>query len=353
MKKFLSILLAAVLVCTLAACGGETPATSSADAPASDAPADESAAPADDAAASDMNMSAAFVTVQPLGDPTIDLCYAGFTKAVEEFGFEKTTVVEAKAGEYEENFRALCEEGYGLIIANMPELQEAVGRVAPDYPDTKFMIALGEAAGDNVISTWNIEQYGTYITGVYAGLMTKTNKVAFLGGVDNDQLGRVGGGFIDGVKASNPDCEVEVLFVGSFTDPTKGKEMASLLYNEGCDIIFQACAQSGLGVFEIAKELGEGHNIIGIDVDQNGDIPGQVIGSFVTPYDQWVYEAMKEYAEGKFEGRVIYRSVAEGTTLKMATDYIDVPQEVIDAVDEATQKVLNGEVEPSDTIKKA
>lgn len=296
-------------------------------------------------------LSAAFVTVQPLGDPTIDLCYKGFTEAVEEFGFGKTTVVEAKAGEYEENFRALCEEGYGLIIANMPELQEAVGRVAPDYPDTKFMIALGEAKGDNVISTWNKEQYGTYITGVFAGLMTKTDKVAFLGGVDNDQLGRVGGGFVDGVKASNPDCKVEVMFVGDFSDPTKGKQMAQLLYDEGCDIIFQAAAQSGKGVFECAKEMGEGHNIIGIDVDQNGDLPGQVYGSFVTPYDKWVYEAMEEFAKGEFEGRVIYRSVKEGTTLKMAEDYVEIPKEVSDAVDEATEKIISGEIEPADTLK--
>ena len=60
---------------------------------------------------------------------------------------------------------------------------------------------------------------------------------------------------------------------------------------------------------------------------------------------------MKEYAEGNFEGRVIYRSVAEGTTLKMATDYIDVPQDVQDAVAEATEQVLNGEIEPSSTLK--
>lgn len=333
-KRLLAVLLCMVMLVLAAGCSGGDKEQSSGEAEGGD-----------------ITMSAAFVTVQPLGDPTIDLCYAGFEKAVEEFGFEETTVVEAKAGEYEENFRALCEEGYGLIIANMPELQEAVGRVAPDYPDTKFMIALGEADGDNVISTWNEEQYGTYITGVYAGLMTKTNKVAFLGGVDNDQLGRVGGGFVDGVAASNPDCEVEVMFVGDFSDPTKGKQMADLLYNEGCDIIFQAAAESGKGVFESAKELGEGHYVIGIDVDQNGDLPGQVLGSFVTPYDEWVYEAMKEYAEGNFEGRVIYRSVAEGTTLKMATDYIDIPQDVQDAVEEATEQVLNGEIEPSSSLK--
>ena len=296
------------------------------------------------------NMTAAFVTVQPLGDPTIDLCYEGFQRGVEEFGFTKTTVVEAKAGEYEETFRALCEEGYGLIISNMPELQEAVSRVAPDYPNVKFLQNLGEAPGDNVISTWNIEQEGTFVTGVYAGLMTKTNKVGFLGGVDNDQLGRVGGGYIDGVKAINPDCEVDVLFVGSFSDPTKGKELAMVLYNEGCDIVFHAAAQSGLGLFEAAKELGEGHYIIGIDCDQNGDLPGQVIGSFVTAYDLWVYDAMKEYAEDTFKGRTIYRSIAEGTCLKMATDYIDIPQEVIDTCEEYTQKVLSGEIVSSDSI---
>ena len=252
MKKLVSVLLAVLLMSSLVACSSKPTGQLDTDKPVEN---------------NESKMSAAFVTVQPLGDPTIDLCYSGFEKAVEEFGFTKTTVVEAKAGEYEENLRALAEDGYGLIIANMPELQEAVGRVAPDYPDTKFMIALGEAKGDNVISTWNKEQYGSFVTGVFAGMMTKTNKIGFLGGVDNDQLGRVGGGFIDGVKAINPAAEVEVLFVGSFTDPTKGKELSSVLYNNGADIVFHAAAQSGLGLFEAAKDMGENYKIIGIDVD--------------------------------------------------------------------------------------
>lgn len=238
MKKIAFLLVMTLVLSTFAACGGADTSTASVsdktESPASASDSDSADQPASD---DGINLTAAFVTVQPLGDPTIDLCYSGFTKAVEDFGYTKTTLVEAKAGEYEENFRALCEEGYGLIVANMPELQEAVGRVAPDYPDTKFMICLGEAAGDNVISTWNIEQYGTFVVGVFAGLMTETNKVGFLGGVDNDQLGRVGGGFIDGVKYINPDCEVEVLFVGSFSDPTKGKDLAYVLYNEGCDCV--------------------------------------------------------------------------------------------------------------------
>jgi basic membrane protein A len=340
MKKRIALLLAVsfVFFSFFTACGGNGAATAGPDT-------------APDPDDTEINMAAAFVTVQPLGDPTIDLCYAGFTRAVEDFGFTRATVVEARAGEYEENFRALAEAGYGLIIANMPELQEAVGRVAPYYPDTMFMIALGEAPGDNVISTWNIEQYGTFVVGVFAGMMTQTNRVGFLGGVDNDQLGRVGGGFVHGVQHINPDAEVEVLFVGSFSDPTRGKDLAEVLYNSGVDIIFHASAQSGLGLFEAASERGEGHYIIGIDMDQNDVLPGQVLGSYVTPFDMWIYNAMAEYARGEFHGRVIFHCIEDGTQLKPAVDFVDIPQEVLDVVEKYTQIMMNREMEVSSSIR--
>ena len=59
---------------------------------------------------------------------------------------------------------------------------------------------------------------------------------------------------------------------------------------------------------------------------------------------------MKEYAEGNFEGRVIYHSIEDGTTLKPATDYVEIPQDVLDKVKEYEQKIINGEIEPADSI---
>lgn len=345
MKKIIGLLLVIAMVLMVTACNdAKTEPDTTAGAPQTSEVSEDQKT----TAATDKNLSAAFVTAQPLGDPTSDMGYNdGFVKAAEDFGFERTTVVEVKKGEYEENFRALAEDGYGLIIAWMPELQEAVGKVAPDYPDTKFFVCLGNAPGENVSGSWTYHE-GAYVAGAYAALMTKTNKIAFLGGVDNDQVNNVAYGFKEGAEAVNPNVQVQLMYVGSFIDPTKGKELSLVLYNSGVDIIMHSCAQSGLGMFEACKQKGQGYYCIGADTNQNNvDVsPGNVIGSFMTPLNVWVYDAMKTYAEGAFEKGVRIYGVEEGVNILMNTEGFDIPQAVQDKVKELTEKVISGEIKP-------
>ena len=61
------------------------------------------------------------------------------------------------------------------------------------------------------------------MAGVVAGLMTKSNKVGFIGGLEVPLIKKFEAGYRAGVKAVNPDTEVQVTYAGSFGDPGKGK----------------------------------------------------------------------------------------------------------------------------------
>lgn len=366
MKKALSMILAAMTAAALCAgCGNsgqgtaQTQATAAAspESSAGQAEAGESSQAGPETPEPEGSLKAAFITPQALGDGSVtDLSYSGFTRAAEEYGME-TQVVEVQVGEYEETLRSMAQEGYGLLVCLQPELVDAVCTVAPEYPDTLFFSMNGEIHDiPNVLGSANKEQEGSYLAGVTAALMSETGKIGAVIGQDMAQNNRYAAGYEDGAKAARPDIQVSILYAGTFEDPAKGKELALTLYNSGYDVVYQVAAKTGLGVFEAAKELGEGHYVVGCDVDQSPLLPGQVIGSQITPYDTWVYAAMKDYGEGSFAGGrteafSMNRTGGAGFDFD-STGKITYRDGVKEAVEDSKEKIMSGEIVPESVREK-
>ena len=115
------------------------------------------------------------------------------------------------------------------------------------------------------------------MAGVAAAKTTKTNKLGFVGGMESAVVKTFEAGFVAGAKSVNPDIQVDVQYVGSFTDAGKGKTIAASMYQNGTDIIYQAAGGAGTGVFTEAKDLNEKQTkadkvwVIGVDIDQSAD----------------------------------------------------------------------------------
>ena len=117
------------------------------------------------------------------------------------------------------------------------------------------------------------EQEGAFLAGVAAALMTESEKIGFVGGMEIPVIERFEAGFVEGVKAVDPDIEVDVQYTGAFNEAELGKTTANRMYSSGVDIIFHAAGGTGNGVFAEAKERKtEDPNanvwVIGVDSDQ-------------------------------------------------------------------------------------
>jgi len=294
-------------------------------------------------------LKAAFITAQKVGDNgPVDMAYSGFQKGIEEFGI-KGQLIEVEKGEYEESMRAMGQEGYDLVIALFPELLDAVKRVAPEFPNTKFVMILGQVDEPNVRSIFQNEQEGAFLAGVLAASMTSTNKIGFIGGNDNPQINRWLAGYQAGAQTVNPNVEVINSYVGDFEDPTKGKELALTQYKNGVDIIFQAAAKSGLGVLDAAKEVNK--YVIGGSANQNEMVPGNVLGSAVEYYNNMIYDALKDLKEGNpIGGEVEYGGLKEERIdLVLAPDnLVSIPDDLKEKINDYRQKIINGEIEVPD-----
>ena len=284
------------------------------------------------------------ITAQPLGDDGVtDNTYEGFMRGCEEFGYEPT-IIEVQTGEYEETLRSLAQEGYDIIMPCWSALEDACAKVSADFPDSKFIMVYSEIELPNVKSLMSKQSDGSYLAGIDAAMTTKNNHIAFMGGSDNPSINQFRAGFEAGARSVNPDIEIEVTWVGSFTDPAKGKELALMLYDQGVDIIYVAAAASSTGVFDAARETGG--MVVGCDVDQNEIVPGQVIGSMVINYGNWVYQAFQEEAEGGLKfGAFKYGLDNEGLDFLLPDESTYKTDEaIVAAVAEAKEKIMNGEI---------
>ncbi len=309
-------------------------------------PAEET--PAD--AAEEEKIRVALVTASGgLGDRSFnDAAWAGFQRAEEEFDIETKVVEPGSVADYQTQLRSVASEGYDLVVGIGFDMKDAMSEVAPEFPDTYFGTVNVAIDSDNVATAQFKDHEGSFLAGALAGMMTETNVIGFVGGVDAANIRRFLVGYTEGAKYVNPDVEVLSSFVGSFADPAKGKEFAFEQFNQGADIVFQAAGKTGEGVIEAAAELDK--YAIGVDQDQDYIAPGNVLTSMVKRVDVAMYDFIKNLVNGELETGVTVYGLAEGGVGLSEMEYTkdDIPQEYLDTIADLKENIISGEIVVTD-----
>jgi len=239
-----------------------------------------------------------------------DAAYQGLEKAKQDFGIEFEVIDPGDGADRESALRKLASKNdIGLVFAVGFIFTEDITTVAKDFPNKKFGCIDYTVNPDNEIPN-NLtalefkENEGSFLVGAIAGLLTKTNKVGFLGGMESSLIKKFENGYVQGVNYVNPDCKVLVAYVSvssdGFKNPGKGKEISLSQYSNGADIIYHASGLSGLGLFEAARE--EKKLSIGVDLDQYNEAPGFVLTSMTKQVDEIIYQTISDFLDGKFTG---------------------------------------------------
>ncbi|NMB21722.1 MAG: BMP family ABC transporter substrate-binding protein [Firmicutes bacterium] len=277
-----------------------------------------------------------------LGDQSFnDAAYAGLMAARDELGVEVVYVEPADIAEMEEHQRAYADLGLDLVIVIGFIHQSALVEVSADYPDINFAIVDDVVDNPNVTSLVFEEHEGSFLVGVLAGLMSETNKVGFVGGMEVPLIRKFESGFAEGAKYANPNVEVLVNYAGSFGDPGRGRELAVSQNERGADIIYHAAA------------VANGFYAIGVDSDQDYMAPGTVLTSMVKRVDLAVYDVIKSVVDGTLEGGVRSFGIQDGGVGTSEFTYTKdiIPQSVLDAIEDAKAKIMSGEIVVSNPLQ--
>jgi basic membrane protein A and related proteins len=305
-SAFRAILIALILAIgsfAVAACGSDDDDSStSGGAAATSAASTSTAAPA-------KKIKVGLVTdIGGLNDRSFNaLANKGLKDAQAQLGIEGRVLISKSNADYTPNLTTLAQQKYDLVISVGFLMAEATEKVAGKFPDTKFAIVDGSAAGmkskpTNVEGLLFAEQEAGYLVGYLSGLYAKDNDVTTVGSIGGQKIPPVDhyiAGYQAGAKKADPSIKTLNGYSQDFVDQAKCKEIALDQISKGAKVVFQVAGQCGLGVLDAAKE--KSVQGIGVDADQ-GYIGPQVFTSALKKVDVAVFNAIKGVQEDKYTG---------------------------------------------------
>lgn len=237
--------------------------------------------------------------------------FVGLEQLRDSLGAEISNVEARTPAEQEEALRSYAAQGYSLVFGHGFEFQGIAERVGADFPKTIFIITSGERVSGNVAPMiFRIEE-ATYLGGMAAGGVTRSNIIGFVGGIQLPPVEKGYRGWANGARAVNPKVDSRVAYVGNFDDAAAGKEYALAQIRLGADVLTHNADAAALGLFQAVKEDPR-VLVVGANADQSALAPGQVLGSAVLDLPRAFLLVGREVQGGTFTPKVESFGIASG-----------------------------------------
>jgi basic membrane protein A len=293
------------------------------------------------------------------------LANQGLEKAKTDFGVTGS-VTESKSGnDYVPNLTTCATQGNDLVIGVGFLMQDAIGTVAGQFPNTKFAIIDGtgtKTAGTtqtdlnqaNVTGLFFKEQDAGALVGVIAGMLEKTpaaplkgtKVISAVGGISIPPVNRYIAGYKFGAHQIDPSINVLIGYSNEFADAAKCKPVAESQIAKNSEIVFQVAGGCGLGALQAAGD--KGVYSIGVDTDQKTANPS-VIASAVKRVDVATYTAIKNVVNGTASPHALTFGL-NNDGVGFATGNIALSQDIQDKVKSVSDQIKAGTLTVPDTI---
>ncbi|NKW71730.1 BMP family ABC transporter substrate-binding protein [Rhodobacteraceae bacterium R_SAG10] len=277
--------------------------------------------------------------------------FEGATRWAEETGGSFREIELTSEAQREQALRRFAEGGFNPIVMTGFGFASSLDTVAPDFPDTKFaIIDVNWLDQPNVRGVGFAEQEGSYLVGIAAAMASKSGTVSFVGGMDVPLIRAFACGYVQGVKASNPDVTVIQNMTGTtpaaWNDPIKGGEITKAQIGQGSDVVYAAAGGTGVGVLQTAFD--EGIFSIGVDANQNYLFPGSVLTSMLKRVDNAVYDAFTQGVD--LETGNVTMNIANGGIDYALDEYNAgiLSADIVTAMDAAKAGIIDGSISVHD-----
>ena len=231
-------------------------------------------------------------------------------------------------------------DGCNVIFTTSWGYMEITAEMAKEYPDVYFSHGTGYMSnGSNFNNYFGRIYQARYLSGIVAGMNTKSNKIGYVAAQDSSNSEVTGGidAFSIGVQSVNPDARVYVVVTNSWYDPEKEEEASRTLLDMGCDVMAQHCDTPY--PMTLAQEYGVYG--IGYNSDMSKDVPDACLCSVVWNWSAYYTKAVTDVIRGTWDGENYYGGMKEGLVdiTELASFCAPGTEE---KVSEASEAILNG-----------
>lgn len=275
--------------------------------------------------------------------------YAGLMLVRDSLQVEISHVEARTPGAQEEQLRTYAAQGYDVIFGHGFEFQDAAERVAREFPKPILVITSGQRVSGNVVPLIFRLSEATYLAGMVAGGLTRSNKIGYVGGIELPPVKLAYDAWAAGARAVNPALQSRETYLNTFDDAVAGREAALAMIRLGVDMLHHNADQAGLGLFQAAKE-NPGVYVFGSNADQTGLAPDRVIGSAVIDLPRAFLLVVREVREGRFTPRVESFGLESGVIRWVTNPALDsvIPAALRNRVAAARDSIIAGTLQPVD-----
>lgn len=254
---------------------------------------------------------------------------------------ERKIVDDSDAAATEKAIKECIDDGCRIIFTTSWGYMETTSEMAEQYPDVYFSHGTGYLSnGKNFNNYFGRIYQARYLSGIVAGMNTKSNKIGYVAAQDSSNSEVTGGidAFAIGVESVNPDAKIYVVVTNSWYDPDKEKAASEQLLDMGCDVMAQHCDTA------YPQTLAQDRGVYGIgyNSDMSKETPDSCLTSVIWNWSAYYTSAVKSVMNGTWDGSNYYGGMAEGLVgiTDLASFAADGTQE---KVDKATAAILSGE----------
>ncbi|MDR1539038.1 MAG: BMP family ABC transporter substrate-binding protein [Clostridiales bacterium] len=319
MKRVLAIAIASMLLLSAFGCSGQQVSQTPTDSPA------QSQTDAQSQSAigrSPMPKENIKVGVIHIGDPSAGSGYTythdvGIQEMQSNLGLSdsqiirKNNVDDGDPTMTETAIRECIEEGANIIVATSWGYMDTCEALASEFPNVIFSHGTGyKSNGENFNNYFGRIYQARYLSGIAAGLKTKSNKIGYVAAMGKENSEVTGGlnAFAMGIASVNPDAKVYVKVTNSWFDPNEETNSAKALIALGCDVIGQHCDTPNPQLeAESSGVWGVGYNS-----DMTKDAPNAVITSVIWNWGVYYTQLAQSVIDGTWTAANYFGGMDDG-----------------------------------------
>jgi basic membrane lipoprotein Med (substrate-binding protein (PBP1-ABC) superfamily) len=242
--------------------------------------------------------------------------------------------------------RDYASQGYNLVIAHGSQYGSSLLEIAPDFPDTSFawgttVDTFVDQGVNNVFAYEARSEQGGYVLGVLAASLSESKVLGVVGPIETGDAKLYVDGFVAGAEATDPDVQVNVNYIGSFSDVALASEAAQTHVNAGADAM-TGSAQMVVGAIGVAEA--NGALWFGTQASQTSLAPDVVVANQIYDWTIVLNEIIGLVKGGTMGGQAFAATLANGGLKIEYNPGYEIPAGVMTLADETVQGIIDGSI---------
>ncbi|GJQ36650.1 MAG: BMP family ABC transporter substrate-binding protein [Anaerolineaceae bacterium] len=239
--------------------------------------------------------------------------------------------------------RDYASQGFDLVIAHGSQYGSSLQEIAPDFPETSFAwgTTLDTFDQPNIFAYEAASHEGGYVNGVMAATLSTSKVIGVVGPIETGDAKLYVDGFKAGVAATDPTVQVNVNYIGSFSDVALASEAATTHISAGADAL-TGTAQMVVGAIGKAEEAGA--LWFGTQSNQSSLAPGIVVASQVYHWEVALKEMIALIKEGTLGGQSFTANLENGGEVIEFNPEYDLPADAKALAEQTIQGIVDGTI---------